>query len=285
MLVAWSLRIPFRVHVFQGEVWAARNGPMRWLLRFMDSVTARLATHVLVVSPSEKQFLEREGVVPKGKAQLLGEGSICGVDIERFRPGAYSKIYVREEFRIPQEAVVCVFLGRLTRDKGVLELARAFAISAAEKKDFWLLLAGPDEEMVKDCLYEVVPEALRSRLRYLGFVQKPEKVLAAADFLCLPSHREGLGMVILEAAAMGIPSIGTRIHGITDAIEDGKTGLLIQVGDVAGIAKAMIRWCESPEERNFFAAAAQKRVISKFEQQSVVDRYVDFFCNLILDRY
>lgn len=74
MLVAWSLRIPFRVHVFQGEVWAARNGPMRWLLRFMDSVTARLATHVLVVSPSEKQFLEREGVVPKGKAQLLGKG-------------------------------------------------------------------------------------------------------------------------------------------------------------------------------------------------------------------
>ena len=101
MLAAWLLRVPRRVHIFQGEVWASRRGPMRWLLKWMDGLTARLATHVLVVSASERSFLESEGVVPSGKAQLLGAGSICGVDTEKFRADPTSRVRVRAELGIP----------------------------------------------------------------------------------------------------------------------------------------------------------------------------------------
>lgn len=279
MLAAWLLRIPRRVHIFQGEVWASRHGPIRWLLKWMDGVTARLATHVLVVSHSEKRFLEHEGVVPMGKAQVLGAGSICGVDTGRFRADTAVRARVRVELGIPEKAVLCLFLGRLTADKGVLELAKAFILSATARSELWLLLAGPDEEHMGERLRELVPEQMGRRMLILGFTRNPEELLAASDFLCLPSHREGFGMVILEAAATGIPAIGTRIYGITDAIQDGRTGQLVPVGDIGALAKAIIRWCEQPQERALCAAEARGRVVSEFEQQNVVNEYVGYFRN------
>lgn len=280
MLAAWLLRVPRRVHIFQGEVWAARNGPMRWLLKSLDALTARLATHVLVVSASELRFLEREGVISSGKAKVLGAGSICGVDTTRFRPDPSARHLVRAQLAIPEHAIVCIFLGRLTVDKGVLELAKAFAQSAKHKNDLWLLLAGPDEDQIEQRLRSLVPAELNSRMLTLGFTENPQQLLAAADFLCLPSHREGFGMVIVEAAAVGIPAIGTRIHGITDAIEDGCTGKLVAVGDVSALAEAITRWCECPQERRSYAERAYASVIAALEQKKIVGKYVGFFCDL-----
>lgn len=280
MLAAWLFRVPLRVHIFQGEVWATRRGPMRWLLKLLDGLTARLATHVLVVSASELSFLEREGVVPPNKGEVLGVGSICGVDTTRFRPDPYTRDIVRAQLSIPERAVVCIFLGRLTVDKGVLELAEAFAQSARCKTDLWLLLAGPDEDRIEQRLRTSVPVEINSRILSVGFTENPERLLVAADFLCLPSHREGFGMVIVEAAAVGIPAIGTRIHGITDAIEDGCTGRLVAVGDIAALAGAITRWCEYPQERSSYAARARAHVVETLEQGRVVGRYVKFFCDL-----
>jgi glycosyltransferase involved in cell wall biosynthesis len=105
-------------------------------------------------------------------------------------------------------------------------------------------------------------------------------MLAAADFLCLPSYREGFGMAILEAAAVGIPAIGSRIYGITDAIEEGRTGLLVPARSTAALTNAMSQWCKDPQARHLCAVAAQKRVRTFFEQKQVVDQYVAFFRNL-----
>ncbi len=284
MLAAWLLRVPLRVHIFQGEVWASRRGPMRWLLKSLDGLTARLATHVLAVSESEKNFLEQQGVAPAGKVQVLGAGSICGVDTERFYPNAAARTRIRHELGIPKSAIVSIFLGRLTTDKGILNLAHAFAQSAAVHPALWLLLVGPDEEGMSDRLSKLVPQALASRMVIRPFTKEPQQMLAAADFLCLPSYREGFGMAILEAAAVGIPAIGSRIYGITDAIEDGRTGLLVPARNTAALANAMSHWCEDPQARHQCAVAAQERVRTFFEQKQVVDQYVGFFRNLFRER-
>jgi glycosyltransferase involved in cell wall biosynthesis len=283
MFAAFLLRVPRRVHIFQGEVWASRRGPMRFLLKFMDGLTARLATHVLAVSVSEKRFLELEHVVPVGKVQVLGAGSICGVDTEKFRSSALLRQQIRAEMGIPEHAVVCLFLGRLAVDKGVLDLAKAFVLSGTSRPDLWLMLVGPDEDEMEVRLRELVPEPLSDRLRILGFTNHPEKELAVADFLCLPSYREGFGMAILEAAAAGIPAIGTRIYGITDAIEDSHTGRLVSVGDIEELSRLMTLWRDSPAERGQYAIAARSRVISYFEQRNVVERYVRYFRNIFSD--
>ena len=284
MTASWLMRVPRRVHIFQGEVWAVKRGPMRLLLKCMDTLTARLATHLLAVSPSEKSFLEKEGVVPVGKVEVLGGGSICGVDTELFRADAAIRGRVRGELAIPEQAVVCLFLGRITADKGVLDLVKAFTLSATTQPNLWLLLVGPDEEQMGDLLRQLVPKQMAHRILISGFTQNPELVLTAADFLCLPSHREGFGMVILEAAALGIPAIGTNIYGISDAIADGQTGRLVPLGDVQALAEAITRWCEYAEERGEFGAAAKKRVIQDFEQKIVVARYVEFFAKLLIPK-
>ena len=280
MLAAWLTRVPRRVHIFQGEVWASRQGPLRWLLKTIDGLTARLATHVLVVSASELSFLENEGVVPIGKAKVLGSGSICGVDTELFKLDLVARVRVRRMLGIPEQAIVCVFLGRLTLDKGLVELVKAFTLSASRQPDLWLLMAGPDEEKMRVRLRELLPKEMNQRMLFSGFTQNPEQILAASDFLCLPSHREGFGMVIIEAAAVGVPAIGTRIHGITDAIEDRQTGLLVPLGDVGALAEAITLWSESPQALALYSKAARERVISKFEQQKIVASYVEYFLEL-----
>jgi len=281
MLAAWALGVPYRVHVFQGEVWAARHGLMRWLLKSLDTLTARFATHVLVVSVSELNFLRAEGVIPPDKGNVLGSGSICGVDINRYRTNKFARELTRTKLGIPMHAVVGIFLGRMTADKGLLELVNAFVSNAARQANLWLILAGPDEDQITERLIALTPEEYRERILTLGFIENAEEILAASDFLCLPSYREGFGMVIIEAAAAGIPAIGSRIHGITDAIEDGVTGRLVSVGNSIELAEAIKRWCDDPEERVAFGLAAQKRAKLLFDQQIVVNRYVDFFCGLV----
>lgn len=284
MLAAWLLRVPIRVHIFQGEVWASKGGLMRFFLKFLDTVTAHLATHVLAVSTGEKSFLEQERVTPVGKVQVLGEGSICGVDTEKFRPDPVLRNQVRAELAIPEDAMVCIFLGRLARDKGVLDLARAFSLSAASRPDLWLLFVGPDEDQLEVLLRKLVPEQINVRMHFAGFTQYPERYLAASDLLCLPSYREGFGVAILEAAAVGVPAIGTRIYGVSDAIQDGRTGMLVPVRDIEELSKTITRWCTLPEERSQFASAAQDRVNHEFEQKQVVDRYVLYFRDLFSNK-
>jgi len=281
MMASWLLRVPRRVHIFQGEVWASKHGITRLMLKSMDSLTARLATHVLAVSASERSFLEKEGVVPKGRLLVLGAGSICGVDTGLFRVDAAVRDRVRRQLAIPQEAVVCLFLGRLTADKGVLELVQAFTLSATTQPNLWLLLAGPDEDQMAERFCAFVPKKIAHRIRLSGFTQNPEQMLAASDFLCLPSHREGFGMVILEAAAVGIPAIGTNIYGIMDAIVDGHTGRLVPIAHVHALAEALTRWCENPLERARYGKAARDRVLTNFEQKTVVGCYVEFFLDLV----
>jgi len=280
MVASWLMRVPLRVHIFQGEVWATNLGPIRLLLKWADSLTAYLATHVLAVSHSEKYFLEREGVVAKGRIQVLGAGSICGVDTELFRGNAAMRDRVRGQFAIPKQADVCLFLGRITADKGVLDLVHAFAMSAASQPTLWLLLVGPDEDQLGGRLSEIVPKEIAHRIRLEGFTQRPEEIMAASDFLCLPSYREGFGVVIIEAAAVGIPAIGTDIYGISDAIVGGQTGRLVPVGNVKALSEAITRWCEHPEERARYATAAHDRAIRDFEQKIVIECYVEFFLEL-----
>jgi len=283
MMAAFFMRVPRRVHIFQGEVWASRRGLMRFLLKLMDMLTARLATHVLAVSRSEINFLEKQGVVPHGKAQVLGSGSICGVDIDRFKPDALARAQARNELAVSDDAVLCVFLGRLTEDKGILDLVRAFAISAPHRPKLMLLIVGPDEEKMMARLNQLVSPELAIRVLIKGFSPNPERWLAASDFLCLPSYREGFGMVILEAAAVGIPAIGTRIYGITDAIEEGETGQLVSVGDVQALSSAINRWVDDPLQRQRFAASAYVRARSEFEQCMVIDRYVQYFTKVVFN--
>lgn len=276
MSAARAAGIPCRVHCFTGQVWATRTGLSRAMLRQADSLIAAQATRVLVDSRSQLDFLEETGVLRPGQAAVLGHGSISGVDLERFRPDAAAHAEVRAELGVPAEAVLAVFVGRVTRDKGVLELAEAFAIAGGRHSDLWLLLVGPDEQGLTTEIHRRAGPA-ESRLRMIAFTPRPERYLAAADILCLPSHREGFGTTVIEAAACGVPALASRIYGLTDAVQDEVTGILHPPGDIFAIAAGLEQLIERPEQRRSMGLAAAVRARRDFSAARITEELVAFY--------
>jgi glycosyltransferase involved in cell wall biosynthesis len=275
-IAAFLARVPLRFHTYTGQVWATRRGAGRTLLKALDAVIARLNTHLFVDSASQRAFLRDESVLAPSQGIVLGHGSVCGVDTERFRPDAAARTAVRSELRIPETALVYLFVGRLTRDKGVLELAAAFADVARDHKDSFLVLVGPDEDRLETSIREACAD-VETRVRFVAWSTAPERYMAAADVFCLPSHREGFGSTIIEAAAAGVPAVGSRIYGVTDAIDDGATGLLFDRGDVAGLAAAMRTLADDPGVRSAMGVAARSRAVRDFSKGSISAALVAFY--------
>lgn len=277
MMAANLFKTRVRLHIFQGEVWVARFGVARFVFKLADIITAKLATNILAVSHSERDFLYSHKITSGKHIDVLGEGSICGVDAKKFSPNKKIAKKQRNAMRIPDGAVVALFLGRICRDKGVFELVNVFCKLAREIPDLWLVIAGPDEENLKSKLINSVDVDLRTRLIFTGYFQRPVELINASDFLCLLSHREGFGLSVVEAAACGVPSLGTKIHGLSDAIIDAETGILVSVENQAEILTGMRQLSTNARLRSRLGAKARARAISLYEKEQVVSAYDRYF--------
>jgi glycosyltransferase involved in cell wall biosynthesis len=283
MLAAWLTRVPIRINTFHGEVWATRSGWRRKVLKLFDRLVGLLATNILVVSPSQQDFLEKEGVLPPSKAKVIGAGSICGVNPLRFYPNPDVKRTMRDNLRIAQDAKVILFVGRLNRDKGMLDLAIAFDAIARHNADTVLLLVGAEEDVPFSRIQEICC-AERERLHYVSFTSTPERYMVAADIFCLPSYREGFGMTLIEAAACGVPSVATRIYGVTDAVDDGKTGLLFSPGDIAGLTQSLLKLIDDSYLRQEMGEAARVRALKLFPSHKITDEMLALYSELLTAR-
>ena len=280
MVAAWLVRVPIRIHTFQGEVWVTRKGLWRAFLKSLDKLMAMCASHLLVVSLSEKKFLIDQGVVPDGRLQMLANGSICGVDVERFRPDPVARREVRAAYGIAGEELVILYVGRLTKDKGLLDLADAFRQLAAKHADVRLLVVGPDEEEMRSQMRDRCQSCL-SRLHFADYTGAPERYMAASDMLCLPSYREGFGLVLIEAAATGIPTIGSRIYGISDAVVEAETGLLFKPGDVDELAEKIAVLIEEPLQRRVLGERGKERAKRDFSRELVLAEFSKYYRSVL----
>ena len=279
MLAAWSCRVPIRVHIFTGQVWVTKTGFSRWYLKCFDRLIAMLATSLLADSPSQKQFLVTEGIAKANDIHVLADGSICGVDTARFKVNQEAREKVRAQLDIPDAATIALFMGRLKKDKGVLDLADAFGLLEPEKTNIYLVLVGPDEEQLAPQILQLA-SSKRNQLRFVGSVSNPEDFFAAADFLCLPSYREGFGLVTIEAAAAGIPTLASRIYGITDAIIDGVSGILHEPGDIVGIVNGLHEMMDV-NVRKSLGDTAKERAIELFQSSRIVEAQLRYYQSLI----
>jgi len=282
MAAAWMVNIPVRVHTFQGEVWVTRKGLWRFFLKSLDKLVANLATHLLVVSYSEEKFLIEQGVVPPGKLQILANGSICGVDIARFKPDLFARSNIRTSMGIPESDTVILFLGRLTVDKGLLDLADAFSRIIAHRQNVHLLVVGPDEEGMRDRIIKRCRHGFL-RLHSADYTDAPERYMAASDILCLPSYREGFGLVLIEAAATGIATIGSRIYGITDAIVESETGLLFTVGNIEDLTEKLELLIRDPVLRRVLGENGRSRACRDFSKKLVLSELLRYYEHLLMD--
>jgi glycosyltransferase involved in cell wall biosynthesis len=276
MMAARLTGVPVRLHWFTGQVWATRSGLARRTLRLLDRALAESASHLLADSPSQRDFLQAEGVAKAGRITVLGAGSVGGVNTQRFQPSTAHRTRIRAEFDIPADALLVLYLGRLNAEKGVPELTAAFARIAHERPELHLLVVGPDEAGMRTRLQRAAGIA-RARLHCAGFTREPEAVMAAADVFVLPSHREGFGATIIEAAACGVPAIGTRIYGLADAIAEGESGLLVPVGDPAALASAILDLVGDAEARRAMGLRARRRVEREFTEARMTALFMAYF--------
>ncbi|NLT23745.1 MAG: glycosyltransferase [Syntrophorhabdus sp.] len=277
MTAAFAARVPARVHTFTGQVWKNLRGIKRLVLKTMDRVLVACATEVLIDSPSQREFLIAEGIVGRDGSAVIANGSMCGVDAGRFRFDEEARMAIRKDLRIGSTETVFFFLGRLKRDKGILDLARAFAgVCATVKAGVHLILAGPDEENMKEKVLEICSRCAE-RVHLTGPANAPERLMSASDILCLPSYREGFGLVVIEGAAVGLPSIGSRIYGITDAIEEGVTGMLFEMGSHHDLMLKMMKFVEDPSLARRMGERARTFALDMFSRERVTGAMVEYY--------
>ncbi|MGE8178734.1 glycosyltransferase [Pseudomonas fluorescens] len=276
--------VKVRLHTYTGQPWVTMKGVKKGILKFCDKVIGFLNTHCYTDSFSQRQFLIAERVVTSDRISVLGEGSFAGVDLKRFDAAHFSnneRASLKRELGISAQSKVIVFVGRITKDKGVNELIRAFELLVAEKNDVFLLFVGPYEPDGLAIVDSVSNPDVLNRIKVVGFSNIPEKYMSIGDMLCLPSYREGFGTVVIEAAAMGLPTVGTSIYGLTDAVVDGETGVLVPVGDSIALANAIRLLVTNEEALRAMSSAAKERAITTFDSKRyselLLDDYRGFF--------
>jgi glycosyltransferase involved in cell wall biosynthesis len=274
MLAAFFARVPFRVHTFTGQVWATKLGLRRLMLKSFDWLIARLATFNIVDSPSQRDFLIQEKVLSENNSIVFGLGSVSGVDLKRFKSSKVVFNELRHTLGISEGAFVFTYLGRLNKDKGVLDLAQAF--STIKDSNAYLLIVGPDEGGFVDEIKKINARKLE-QIRFVGFTKVPEQYLAASNALCLPSYREGFGSVIIEAAAMGVPAIASNIYGISDAVVNNETGLFHKPADVSSILACLNSFLNDPKLVKKYGDAAKLRAAKDFDANLITEHWVDFY--------
>lgn len=273
--------VPVRIHIFTGQVWANKNGSMRWLLKFMDKVLVLFGNHFLVDGEGQRQFLIQQGILKEKKSRVLGKGSICGVNLGRFVPSKEVRIEKRNELGITDDKIVFVFMGRLNHDKGLYELLPAFDKIAGERKDVYLLLFGSDEENVQSHFGDYCNLIPKDNFLYYGATPEPQKMLQAGDVFVLPTYREGFGSSVIEASALGLPVICSDAYGVKDAMVDNVTGIRCKVGDVNSLYNAMKLFLEKPELINKLGEAGRNRVVKDFDGEIMTKHWVDYYHELV----
>lgn len=275
-LASFVNKIPVRIHTFQGEAWVTQVGIARFLFKCFDKLISKLATHITVVSFSGKKFLIKNKIINE-RATVLANGSISGVNFERFYPDDSIRKSERERLGLKEDQLAILYLGRLKSEKGIFELIESF--SGYLKKDTTgiLIIAGPDEEKIEEKVKSITPKNVLDKIIFFPFTSEPQSILNAVDVLVLPSKREGFGMVILEAAACGIPSIGSNIDGIIDAIDDGKTGLLFELDDVNELTNKLLEMWQNKESRFEMGKLALDRVRERYSEEKVLKAMVNFY--------
>lgn len=275
MVSAFAARVPYRIHMFTGQVWFTKSGIVRAGLKFLDKVLVWSATSVLADSPSQRQFLIDHGIVRAEKITVLGRGSISGVDVSRFKPDVLARKKYRRELGIADDAVVFLFMARLTHVKGVLDLARAFSDVAGQMPKAHLLVIGPDEGGIEGDLQQQV-ESCKSRVHRVGYTYDPEGYMAAADVFCIPSYREGFSLATIQAAGVGLPAIASNIYGLSDAVKKDLTGIFHEPGNISEVAEAMKCLYFDEKLRARLSSQAYQRAHSEFAQRLIVTEMVTY---------
>ncbi len=280
LLAARVLPIPRRLYQVRGLRLEGATGWRRSVLRALERSTVALATDIVCVSRSLHRACMAERVIAPGREVSLIPSN--GIDLDHFRSRAATAtlgLATRHALGIDANALVFGFVGRLALDKGIEDILGVMERISASRPEASLLIVGGD--LAGDALSSELTTRLRKlpRVHSVARVDDTAPYYAAMDVLLFPSHREGLPNVPLEAAAMEVPTLGYRVTGVTDAVDDGVTGRLVALGDVPSLAAGALEY-GSPSVRRDHGMAARRLVMERFSQSATWARWLELYRSL-----
>ena len=282
MVAAWLSRVPVRVHTFTGLVFPTSKGFKRRILMFTDWLTCACATHVIPEGEGVKNDLLNNGITKKS-LRVLGYGNVKGVDMEYF--SLRQEIVEKSEKLREDKVFTFLFVGRVVKDKGMDELCGAFERIHKQNENtrLWLVGAFEDDldpvcshtrELIENGEVGISSEGKKFGDELLAYY-------AAADCFVMPSYREGFPNTVLEAGAMGLPSIVTDINGSREIIKERENGMIVPPRDEDALYNAMNVMLQSKVDRERMAGNARKMIEDRFEQGFVRKCLYDFYDEIL----
>ena len=272
MVAAYFAGVPIRIHTFTGLIFPSKTGVMKRLLITMDRILCKFATHIYPEGQGVKTDLLRFKITTK-PLKVLANGNINGIDLEYFNSENIPKKTLQElriSLGIEPNDFVFIFIGRLVTDKGINELIAAFSKLSKVKNNIKLLLVGPLEKeknpISKETLFDIQHN---SKIISTGYQDEVRDYFALANVLVFPSYREGFPNVVLQAGAMGLPSIVSNINGCNEIIINNYNGIIIPIKNEITIFDAMQLLLEDEMIYHSLQTNARLSIENRYNQQLV----------------
>jgi glycosyltransferase involved in cell wall biosynthesis len=273
MFAAKLAGVPHRLHTIAGLPLLEVTGNKRKLLNWVEKITYAAATMIYPNSFGLKAIIIQEKFCKPEKLKVIGYGSSNGIDTSRFNPDLFSeseKHILKTNLGITPKDFVFIFVGRLVGDKGINELVAAFQKLAISTLSVKLLLVGSQEPDLDPLRSETVFQIKTNpNIIAVGHQNDVRLYFAIANVLVFPSYREGFPNVVLQAGAMGLPSIVTNINGCNEIIEAEKNGLIIPVKDEPAIFNAMTNMLTNPILLSGMKQNTRPMIVSRYEQEAI----------------
>lgn len=282
MVAAWITRRPVRIYMCHGLRYQGTQGKMRKLLMCMEKLTSTCATEVICVSNGVRDTFAVDGICPLTKSVVLGSGSATGLDLEYFDPLLVDGAAMRSELGIAPKDFVFIFVGRIVTDKGMNELVASFDSLSKEYSHIHLVIVG-SEETEQNPITEESRNTIKenARIHAIGRRSDVRPYLLGSDAFVFPSYREGFGMVLIEANAMGIPAISSDIIGCNEVIVPGENGDIIPAKDAEALYSKMKEWVTDPEKLKKMSAKSRELVKTRFDRKVVWKNALKEYLRLI----
>lgn len=270
ILAAFICRVPHRIYMCHGLRYQGTKGIMRNVLILMERITCRCATQVICVSEGVKATLAADKICCK-KTKVILNGSVNGIDLDFFDPGKVTlPVDFYQKYALSADEFIYCFIGRVVKDKGIDELCQAFLHIHKSYPDTKLLILG-DIEMEQNPVSVESLSVIQNNpaVCHISFQPDIRPFLVVSEVLVLPSYREGFGMVLMEAGAMGVPVVASDIAGCNNVVIPEVNGLLIPPRSVCQLEEAMLRLYKDQNYRQKVRSLTRASIKERFDQKKV----------------
>lgn len=275
--------VKVRIYMCHGLRYQGTTGIMRLLLMKMEKITCACATEVICVSKGVRDILIEDGICAKNKVVVIHHGSASGIDLDYFKiDSSLQNTDVREKLGISLTDFVFIFVGRIVKDKGVNELISSFEKLHSQINSVHLILVGSEEKDLNP-ISKKNRETIETHLNIhaVGRQIDIRPYLLSSDAFVLPSYREGFGMVLLEAGAMGLPCITTNISGCNEIVIQGENGEIIPPRDENALYEKMKDWVVHKDKLAYMSSHARSFVENRFDKKTVWLKLLDEYNRLL----